>query len=155
MWLRGNLHLVIWCVEIRHFFLTSKHISQSDRKYWLTSRWRLLTKWRTYPVTVRRIVCRFKPLWCIIRVGKLEPNVMCDGAFVVQFAVIRAYDVVCMLVTYDDIRLKPILWILKCPSFDFSKVVCKKKKNITSDSCVFTHNNRTSPRRQCRPWFNC
>ena len=39
---------------------------------------------------------------------QVKPNAMCGGELVVQFAMIRAYDVVCMFVTFKDIHLKRI-----------------------------------------------
>ena len=40
--------------------------------------------------------------------GKLMPSDWCDGELVVQFAIISANDVICVLVTFDDNRPKTI-----------------------------------------------
>ena len=57
----------------------------------------------------------------------------------VQFAIIRDYDVVCMLATYDDIRQKPMnckVSVLRV-SLKFVYGYKEKDKYITSGSCFF------------------
>ena len=60
-----------------------------------------MNKMATYPVIVRRVVWRVKPL--CYGMDKQKPRVTCGGAVVVRFTVTRAYDV-------DSMRLLTMIF---------------------------------------------